>query len=118
MSLGYNSNFSLHYSYHKTVVRPVLVYGAETRGQQRKTKGEIDEDAATEYGVTKKDEEAAMDVWSHEERSNQKRTCERINKSGSSDKEDHREQWYEHVRGSVKVAAVTRKVTENSGTNM
>ena len=46
------------------------------------------------------------------------RTCERISKSSSSDKEDHREQWSEHVRGSVKVAAVTRKVTENSGTNM
>ena len=26
------------------------------------------------------------------------RTCERISKSSTSDKEDHREQWYEHVK--------------------
>ena len=32
-----------------------------------------------------------MDVWSHEGRSNQKQTCERISESGTSDKEDHRE---------------------------
>ena len=32
-----------------------------------------------------------MDVWRHEERYIQKRTCERISKSGTSDKEDHRE---------------------------
>ena len=32
-----------------------------------------------------------MDAWSHEERYTQKRTCERIIKSRTSDKEDHRE---------------------------
>ena len=30
-------------------------------------------------------------MWSHEERYNQKRTCERISKSSTSDNEDHRE---------------------------
>ena len=32
-----------------------------------------------------------MGVWSHEERQNQKRTCERISESSTSDNEDHRE---------------------------
>ena len=32
-----------------------------------------------------------MDVWSHEERYNQKRTCERISKSSTSDNEDDKE---------------------------
>ena len=32
-----------------------------------------------------------MDVWSHEERYNQKRTCEMTSESGTSNKEDHRE---------------------------
>ena len=32
-----------------------------------------------------------MDVWSHEGRYNQKRTRERISKSSTSDKEDHRD---------------------------
>ena len=32
-----------------------------------------------------------MDVWSDEERYNQKRTCERISKSSTSDKQDPRE---------------------------
>ena len=32
-----------------------------------------------------------MGMWSREERLNQKRTCERISKSGTSDKDDNRE---------------------------
>ena len=32
-----------------------------------------------------------MDVWSQEERYDQKRTCERISKSSTSDKEDQRD---------------------------
>ena len=36
-----------------------------------------------------RDEDAAMDVWSHEERFNQIRTCDRISKSSTT--EDHRE---------------------------
>ena len=41
------------------------------------------------YGVTKKDEEAEVDVWSHEERYGQ--TCERISESGIGVKEDRGE---------------------------
>ena len=57
---------------YRTVVRPALVYGAETRsttkGQEKRL--EVNEMTVQRWmcGVTKRDEDAEVDVWSHKER--------------------------------------------------
>ena len=65
-----------------------------------------------------------MDGWSHEERKNQKRICERISKSSTSDKEDRRESGTDILRDGTNVptknnvrCTSTRKETERKTQN-
>ena len=79
---GVSRPTTLQEKIYRTIVRSALVYGGETwtktKSQERRLGGNDIKDAE-------------VDVLSDEERSNQKRTCERIGKSGISSKEDHRE---------------------------
>ena len=50
-----------------------------------------DNERRREETGSERHEEAAMDVWSHEERLHEKRTCERTSKSSTGEEEDYRE---------------------------
>ena len=66
---------------YRTVVRPALPYGTDAWSTMTIQEKRLE---ANEMMMLR-----WIIMWSHEERLNQKRTCERISKSSTSDKEDH-----------------------------